>query len=168
MFAKLNHFPFSSPLIALITGSQASMMCTISSGSVSMLKSSIDPAFLLWIMIFSIFILLAIGFSLWGIILDYPQKAEVSRQLEDLEAKIAAVEKERERKERLADYLNSESYLEKQARLRLNLKKEGEEVVFVYRNEDSAKASESFDSIENPVLSKISEWVKILWPWTRE
>ena len=117
---------------------------------------------------FSVSLLLAIGFSLWGIIRDYPQKAEVSRQLEDLEAKIAAVEKERERKERLADYLNSESYLEKQARLRLNLKKEGEEVVFVYRNEDSAKASESFDSIENPVLSKISEWVKILWPWTRE
>ena len=119
-------------------------------------------------LIFSIFLLLAVLFFLWGVIRDWPQKTEVARQLEDLEAKIAAVEKERERKERLADYLNSESYLEKQARLRLNLKKEGEEVVFVYRNEDSAKASESFDSIENPVLSKISEWVKILWPWTRE
>lgn len=112
---------------------------------------------------FSAFLLFLTGFFLWGIVRDWPQRAEVSRQLEDLEAKIAAVEKEGERKERMADYLNSESYLEKQARLRLNLKKEGEEVVFVYRNDDSAKASESFEDTENPVLSKLKELIRIIW-----
>ncbi len=111
---------------------------------------------------FSVFLFLAIGFFLWGIARDYPQKAEVQRQIEDLKDKIAAVEKEEERKERLADYLNSESYLEKQVRLRLNLKKEGEEVVFVYRNDDSAKASESFDETSNPVLSKLKELIRFL------
>lgn len=113
--------------------------------------------------LFSAFLLFLAGFFLWGIIRDWPRKTEVSRQLEDLEAKIAAVEKEGERKERIADYLNSESYLEKQARLRLNLKKEGEEVVFVYRNDDPAKASESFEDTENPVLSKLKELIRIIW-----
>ena len=113
---------------------------------------------------FSIFLLLAAGFFLWGIARDHPQKAEVQRQIEDLKDKIAAVEKEEQRKIRMADYLNSESYLEKQARLRLNLKKEGEEVVFVYRNDDPGKASESFEGIENPVLSKLKEWFRFLLP----
>lgn len=113
--------------------------------------------------LFSVFLLFLAGFFLWGIIRDWPRKAEVSRQLKDLEAKIAAVEKEGERKERIADYLNSESYLEKQVRLRLNLKKEGEEVVFVYRNDEAVGASESFEGMENPVLSKLKELIRIIW-----
>ena len=113
---------------------------------------------------FSLFLLLAAGFLLWGVVRDWPQRTEVSRQLEDLEAKIAALEKEEEKERKMADYLNSESYLEKQVRLRLNLKKEGEEVVFVYRNDDSAKASESFSEIDNPVLSKLKELIRFLLP----
>ncbi|TSC89315.1 MAG: hypothetical protein G01um10142_527, partial [Parcubacteria group bacterium Gr01-1014_2] len=59
-------------------------------------------------------------------------------------------------------YLNSESYFEKQARLRLNLKKEGEDVIFVYRNDDSVKASSSLGETENPVLSKLKKLFKFL------
>ena len=102
------------------------------------------------------------GFLIWLIIKDFPEKIETGKQLGDLKSKIETLKKEEERQKSLAEYLGSESYLEKQARIRLNLKKEGEEVVFIYRKDDSAKASESFGDAENPVLSKLKEFIRFL------
>ncbi len=112
-------------------------------------------------LVFSLVLLFAAGFLVWLIVKDYPQKVEVARQLEDIENKISVLKKEEERQKGLIEYLNSESYLEKQARLRLNLKKEGEEVVFVYQKDEADKASESFEDVENSVLSKLRELLKI-------
>ena len=113
-------------------------------------------------LIFTFVLIFGAGFLIWLIAEDYPQKAEIQRQLEDIKSKTEALLKEEERQESLIGYLNSESYLEKQARLRLNLKKEGEEVVFVYRKDEGGLASESFEKPQNPFLLKVKEWVKML------
>ena len=113
-------------------------------------------------LIFTFILVFVAGFLIWLIIKDFPEKIETGKQLGDLKSKIETLKKEEERQKSLAEYLNSESYLEKQARIRLNLKKEGEEVVFIYRKDDSAKASESFEETKNPFWSKIKELFRIL------
>lgn len=113
-------------------------------------------------LIFTFVLLFVTGFLVYLIVGDYPAKLETKRQLEDLRDKIGALEKEEERQKNLVEYLNSESYLEKQARLRLNLKKEGEEVVFVYRKDDEIKASEGLKETENSFLSKLKELFRII------
>lgn len=99
-------------------------------------------------------------FLLWFIVKDYPQKAEVSRQINDLRTKLESLKKDEARQRSLAEYLNSESYLEKQARIRLNLKKEGEEVVFIYKKEEEQKDNVKED--KNPFLLKLEELFRII------
>jgi cell division protein FtsB len=102
------------------------------------------------------------GFLIWLINKDFPEKIETGKQLGDLKSKIEALKKEEERQKSLAEYLNSESYLEKQARLRLNLKKEGEEVAFVYRKDNGEREASKENRDENPFLSKLKELFRIL------
>ena len=113
--------------------------------------------------IFFTFVLLAsAGFLAWLIFKGFPEKIEIEKQLSDIRGQIDNLKKEEERQKGLLEYLNTESYLEKQARLRLNLKKEGEEVVFIYKK-DEAKTEEAVDKKnENPFLSKLKEWVRFL------
>ncbi|MEK7579899.1 MAG: septum formation initiator family protein [Patescibacteria group bacterium] len=101
-------------------------------------------------------------FLLWLVVKDYPQKAEVSRQLNDVKTKLESLTRDEARQKSLAEYLSSESYLEKQARIRLNLKKEGEEVVFIYKKEEPETGKED-NKNENPFLLKLKEWIKMLW-----
>ncbi|MEK7203834.1 MAG: septum formation initiator family protein [Patescibacteria group bacterium] len=113
-------------------------------------------------LIFTFILVFAAGFLVYLTTKDYPKKLETKRQLEDLENKIAALKKDEERQKNLAEYFNTESYLEKQARLRLNLKKEGEEVVFVYRKEEEPKEETGRERNENSFLSKLKEWFRFL------
>lgn len=112
-------------------------------------------------LVFTFVLIFGAGFLVWLIVRDYPQKVEIQRQLEDIETKTEALIKEEERQKSLIDYLNSESYLEKQARLRLNLKKEGEEVVFVYQKKEEPGQIQEEKREENSFLSKLKELINI-------
>lgn len=102
----------------------------------------------------------AAGFLGWLILRDLPQKIEIQKQVGDLKNKIEVLKKDLDREKSLAEYFKTGGYLEKQARIRLNLKKEGEEVVFVYRKEEPEEGSAE-NKTENPFLSKLKEWFKI-------
>lgn len=112
--------------------------------------------------VFTFILIFAAGFLVYLLVRDYPKKLEIKNQLGDIENRIAALKKDEEKQKSMAEYLESESYLEKQARLRLNLKKEGEEVVFVYRKDESEKSPSQEEKNENPFLSKLKEWVRFL------
>lgn len=112
---------------------------------------------------FTFILVFIAGFLVWLIIKDFPEKIETGKQLGDLEGKIEALKKEEERQKSLAEYLNSESYLEKQARIRLNLKKVGEETVFIYRKDKVPEQVNPENKKENPFLSKLKEWLKIFF-----
>ena len=105
-------------------------------------------------------ILLVFIFGL--VIKGLPEKVEISRQLGDLKAKIEALKKEELRQAGLSEYFKTQGYLEKQARIRLNLKKEGEEVVFIYRKEEEPKEEGAGNNSENPFLSKLKEFIRII------
>src|SRR3989344_1334332 len=105
----------------------------------------------------------AAGFLFWIVIRGFPRKLEIEKQMNDIRGQIDNLKKEEERGKGLLEYLNTESYLEKQARLRLNLKKEGEEVVFIYRKEDEQNETNQEKQNKNPFLSKVREWFRIIW-----
>src|SRR3989344_1794274 len=65
----------------------------------------------------------------------YPKLRAVQKQASGVEKTIKTLEERKEELERNSAYLNSEAYLERQARLKLNVKKPDEKVVFVYKDQ---------------------------------
>jgi len=101
--------------------------------------------------------------ALLGVIFrGLPQKREYDKQVQDTEEKIEALKKEEERLKKMTDYFKSESYLEKQARIRLNLKKEGEKVVFIYKKgEENINSKNNNQETEESFFDRINFRVKI-------
>ena len=79
-------------------------------------------------------------------------------KLIDLEEKINSLENNNSLLERFLGYMSNQSFLEKEARLRLNYKVPGEEVVFVYPD-DSAKTSSSSNNFEKQ-LAQMPNYIK--------
>ncbi len=78
--------------------------------------------------IFLIPILLALTV---GIFQKFYNRYEIKKELDKLSAEIADLNKQKEGLNQLIDYYKNDSNLEKEARVRLNLKKEGEKVVII-------------------------------------
>lgn len=66
----------------------------------------------------------------------------VSQEIRDLEKKIEALEKENEELAGMEKYFQSEDFLEKEARLKLNLTKPGEKLIIVKTPEDLEEEQE--------------------------
>ena len=78
--------------------------------------------------IFLIPILLALVISIFQ---KLYYRYEIKGELDKLNTEIADLNKQKENLNQLVDYYKNESNLEKEARVRLNLKKEGEKVVII-------------------------------------
>ena len=108
--------------------------------------------------IFLIPILLALTV---GIFQKLYYRYEVKGELDKLNAEIANLNKQKNDLSQLIDYYKNESNLEKEARVRLNLKKEGEKVVIILpqatsTDKNSETISQSFDDIGN--LPNYKQW----------
>jgi len=91
------------------------------------------------------------------------QKIRVEKEIDNVEAKIQEVQKDTEYLNKFLAYFKTSDFLEKEARLKLNYKAQGEEVVFVYKDKSVKKEiySVSFDEL----LSKMpnhKKWVLYL------
>ena len=84
----------------------------------------------------------------------------VNKEVNDLEAKINDLEKSNSVLERFISHMSNPSFLEKQARIKLNYKAQGEEVVFIYPDE-SAKVSSSSNGFSKQNSSNYIKW----WRW---
>ncbi len=71
------------------------------------------------------------------------QRAVVDREVKNVEAKIKEVQKDADYLNKFLAYFQTPAFLEKEARLKLNYKAQGEEVVFVYRDKNAKKVSDS-------------------------
>lgn len=79
-------------------------------------------------------------------------------EVRQVQEKISEAQQLRETIKKKQEYAYSTSYLERQARLKLNYKKPGEEVVYVYRQD----SQESPQPIAKP-RSNLREWLDYLW-----
>lgn len=88
-----------------------------------------------------------------------PQKVLVENRLQSLQQKIAEMEKSNNDLARLLDYFKSDAYLEKEAKLKLNVRRPDEQVVFVQLdNSQPASVSEEV---------KKSWWKELLQWWNK-
>lgn len=97
---------------------------------------------------------------LFSVISVEVEKEQVKKEEASIEAKTANVIRDNELLEKYIKNFENPEFLEKEARLRFNYKVPGEEVVFVYRDENVPKASSSRDT--SPVeLPNYKKW----WNW---
>jgi len=85
----------------------------------------------------------------------------VNKEVGDLEAKIRDLEDSNSSLDKLIGYLRRPSFLDKEARLKLNYKSEGEEVAFVYPDTSAEVSSDSFDPSER--LNAMPNYMKWFW-----
>lgn len=88
------------------------------------------------------------------------EKDQTKKEEKSVEAKISGVKKDNELLEKQIENFKNPEFLEKEARIRLNYKAAGEEVVFVYKDSDISTASSSGDfSPKLPVYKKLWQWL---------
>lgn len=107
-------------------------------------------------------VILFFGVSLFR---TWPQKAVVDARLENLEGKITETEKANSDLARLLDYFKSRSYLEREAKLKLNVRRPDENVVFIYKDDKenamNDENSQGFSGLEG--LTNFEKWLKYLF-----
>ena len=104
-----------------------------------------------------------IGFFLISLIKIQPVLTTTQKELRNLDKKIAEAERSASELERLKDYLQSDAYLERQARLKLNYKKPDEKVVYIYTGENGNKTESKIAAGVNSAESRLSQNLKLWW-----
>ena len=98
-----------------------------------------------------------------SVLRTWPLVVTVNKEARNLQQKIDEVNRDIAEAEKTKEYLSSPTYLERQARLKLNYKKPDEKVVFVYRNPYNQRPDESVGNLEHGV----SSWWQRLWLWVK-
>jgi len=115
-------------------------------------KDSVQSVFFSVFLTILIFVIISfLLFSNWRI---NKKRSELSQKLEGLKKEVEALEAKKEELLTKISQVQSESYLEKEARERFNLKKPGEEVVTILNSEKEEKKEE--------VKKEKSFWQRIL------
>ena len=81
--------------------------------------------------IFTALVLFLLGLLVWNLVSLWPKKIAVENRLESLEEKIARTESSNVSLAKLLDYFKSSSFLEREAKIKLNLRRPDENVVFI-------------------------------------
>ena len=112
---------------------------------------------------FTILAVIVIGFFLLLIIKLRPSLETVSQEVNNLDQKIAEAEQNLSELQKLGDYFKSVAYLEREARLKLNYKKPGESVVFVYKNQHIQSPTETNNATKSStILPNWQKWLNYL------
>ena len=100
---------------------------------------------------------------LFSVISAEIEKDEVKKEEAAVQTKIAEISQDNKLMEGYIKNFENQKFLEKEARLRLNYKLPGEEVVFVHRDANSQKASSS-EELSPEDLPNYKKW----WNWLFE
>ena len=73
------------------------------------------------------------------------QRNIVDKEVKNVESKIKEVQNDTDYLNKFLDYFKSQAFLEREARLKLNYKSQGEEVVFIYKDKNVKKESDSIN-----------------------
>ena len=81
--------------------------------------------------VFFIFLITVSLVLIFGIFQNFYHRYQVKKDLDQLNTEVMSLNKQKEDLDKLLNYYKNESNLEKEARIRLNYKKEGEKVVVI-------------------------------------
>lgn len=103
---------------------------------------------------FTIPLVVIVGYLLMSLLQILGPVITAGRERRNLEAKLKEAKLEITRLEQNKEYLESNAYLEQQARLKLNFKKPGESVVIVYQKKEQGQ---NVNDQENSITYKIEK-----------
>lgn len=89
------------------------------------------------------------------------QRSMVDSEVKNIENKIKEVQNDTDYLNKFLGYFKTSVFLEKEARLKLNYKAQGEEVVFIYKDKNPKKESNSVDLEE--LLKRMPNYKKWLF-----
>jgi len=112
--------------------------------------------------IFFIFLIPIFLALLFGIFQQIYYRYQVQKKLDELNAEVANYKKQQEDLNKLIEYYQDASNLENEARVRLNLKKEGEKVVIILPTATST--SENQISSNNENIPNYKQWWYYFFP----
>lgn len=87
------------------------------------------------------------------------RRYQIDKEAADLKKEIASLEEKNESLTELLDYFNSDKFLEKEARLKLNLLKEGEKLVIIASDKQIDSENQPEDVQENKI-SNFEKWLE--------
>ncbi len=114
--------------------------------------------------IFFIFLIPIFLALLIGIFQQFYYRYQVKKDLNKLGMEIANFNKQKEDLNNLLDYYKNGSNLENEARVRLNLKKEGEEVVIILPTATSTESDKVFSRKDIENLPNYKQWWYYFFP----
>lgn len=91
------------------------------------------------------------------------RKYQLTKEINQLKSEISRLEKQDNQMADLLEYFQEDTYLEKEARLKLNLKKPGEKVVIFSQTEEATASQSPADSKETGQPSQEDE--SNPWKW---
>src|SRR3989344_4341659 len=113
--------------------------------------------------IFMVMALVIIFFLAVSVAKLWPQKTVIEARLQNLEGKIGETEKSNLDLARLLSYFKSRSYLEREAKLKLNVRRPDENVVVIYEDEKENQIKEKErESLGLEGLTNFEKWVRYL------
>lgn len=106
--------------------------------------------------IFSVFILILIGWLALSLLGVEHKKKFFDKEIQSFENKIKNVQKTNDELSEFISHFDNPSFLEKEARLKLNYKAPDEELIMVYRDNGAKTASNSAaSSLKGGIFKKI-------------
>ncbi len=112
---------------------------------------------------FTFLAVIIIGFFLLLIVKIKPSLETVGQEVKNLDNKIAEAKQNLSELQNLGDYFKSAAYLEREARLKLNFKKPGESVIFVYKNQHAQNPAKPDDATKSSlILPNWQKWLNYL------
>lgn len=122
----------------------------INSLTLGMTKLLYSKPFLVFLVIILILVVIALGQESY-------RYFRTSQQIKDLENKIEELKTSNEELAGLEEYFQSEEFLEKEARLKLNLTKPGEKLIIIKQIEEDLEEFEQEQGLAKE-LSNIQKW----------
>lgn len=95
--------------------------------------------------VFTILSIVVLSFIIYGILKDRPKVLDVKNDVKEIRSQIIQLKENNQKLAGLAEYFKSQAYKEKEAKLKLSLRKPDEEVVIVKKEEE--KESPSFAKV---------------------
>lgn len=115
--------------------------------------------------IFAVLGLMAVVWLSWSVARLWPKKITVENRVKSLEQRIAETEKSNSALAKLMAYFKSPAYLEREAKLKLNVRRSDENVVFIFQDEKEAVIKEeknkSLPDLEG--LTNFEKWIRYLF-----
>ena len=109
-----------------------------------------------WFTLAAVTVMGLVAISLFKIV---PLAEVALHEKQNLEQKIIELKQENQQAQGFADYLKSDAYLERQARIKLNYKKPDESVIFVYKKPAEQTASQSLQTLKGEdIIAKVKNW----------